>query len=96
MDGDQGDDELGRVAEGCVEEPADARPRVLRRMLGRLADDPRERHERGRREHELDRLRKVGEVVQRDHDGRERERSEEDPPHHRAAKPIGLDPTAWP
>jgi hypothetical protein len=44
-DRDGGDDQLGRVAEAGIEKAADPRPRVLRRVLGRLADEPRERYE---------------------------------------------------
>ena len=47
-------------------------PGVLRRVLGRLADQPRERDEGERGEHELGRLREVGNVVQHDDEGRER------------------------
>ena len=62
---DQRDDQLRRVAERRVEEAADPRPGVLRRVLGRLADQPGERDQRDRREHEL-RVDEVGEVVERD------------------------------
>ena len=47
VDGDQRDDQLGRVAERGVEEAADPRAGVLGRVLGRLADQPRERDQRG-------------------------------------------------
>ena len=43
VDREEGDDQLGRVAEGGVEEAADAGARVVGRVLGRLADQPRER-----------------------------------------------------
>ena len=49
VDRDQGDDQLGRVAERRIEEPADARPRVVGSVLGGLADQPCERNERDRR-----------------------------------------------
>ena len=52
VDGEERDDQLGRVAEGRVEEAADSRARVVGRVLGRLADQPGERDERERREHE--------------------------------------------
>ncbi len=80
---EQRDDELGRVAEGRVEEAADTGARVLCSVLGGLADDPRERDERDRGEHELGGPREVGEIMQGDHDRRDRQACEEDPPHHR-------------
>ena len=51
-DREERDDQLGRVAEARVEEAADAGPGVLRRVLGRLPDQPREGNEGDRREHE--------------------------------------------
>ena len=69
------DDQLRRVAEGRVEEAADAGPGVLGRVLGRLADQPGERDQRGRREDELERLRRVEDVVHEDDDRRERDAS---------------------
>ena len=79
----QRDDQLGRVAEGRVQEAADAWPRVLGRMLGRLADQPGERDQRGRREHELERLRRSRSVVHEDHDRRERDGGEQEAADHR-------------
>ena len=55
-DGEQRDDQLGRVAEARVEEAADAGPGVLGCVLGRLADQPGERDQRERREDEERRL----------------------------------------
>ena len=92
VDGDERDDQLGRVAERRVEEAADPRARVLRGVLGRLPDQPRERDERERREEELERLRRVDEVVERDRDRRERERCEEDPCEPRAQDPTDAVP----
>ena len=46
VDREERDDQLGRVAEARVEEAADAGARVLGCVLGRLADQPRERDER--------------------------------------------------
>ena len=66
VDRDQRDDQLGRVAEGGVQEAADARAGVLGRVLGRLADQPGQRDQRERGEGELERLVEVGEVVQQD------------------------------
>ena len=54
-------------------------PGVLRRMLGRLADQPGERDERSAREHEHQRLVGVRRVVDADRDGREGEERPEDP-----------------
>ena len=51
-DGEERDDQLGRVPEARVQEAADAVARVLGRVLGRLADQPRERQQRERCEHE--------------------------------------------
>ena len=58
------------VPEGRVQEPADPRARVLRRVLGRLADEPGKRDERDRGEHELRRLREIGGVVEDDDERR--------------------------
>ena len=77
VDRDQGDDQLGRVAERGVEEAADARPRVLRRVLGCLADQPGERDQRSGGEGEECSVADVGEVVERDHDGPESQPREE-------------------
>ena len=70
---DQRDDELGRVAERRVEEASDSRAGVLRGVFGGLADQPRERDQRKRGENELERLRRMDEVVQRDRERRKRE-----------------------
>ena len=69
--GDERDDELGRVAERRVEEAADPGPGVLGGVLRRLSDQPRERDEGERGEHELERLRRVHEVMERDRERRE-------------------------
>ena len=71
--GDERDDQLRRVPERRVQEPADSWPGVLGRVLGRLADQPRERYERECGEDELERLRRMSDVVQRDRERRERE-----------------------
>ena len=52
VQGEEGDDDLGRVAEGDVEEAADARPRAHRELLGRLAHQRRGRDHAGRRARE--------------------------------------------
>ena len=80
--GQQRDDQLGRVAEGGVEEAADARARVLGGVLRRLADQPRQRDERECGEDELDRLVEVERVVDQDDDRRERDRGEEHAANH--------------
>jgi hypothetical protein len=72
----------GAFPKVALRKAADARARVLRRVLRRLPDQPRERDERDGRQDELDRLRRVHEVVQHDGDRRERERSEEGLAHH--------------
>ena len=79
---DQRDDELGRVSEGRVEEASDARARVLGGVLRCLADQPGERNQRKRGENELERLRRMHEVVQRNRERRERQEREEELPDH--------------
>ncbi len=71
VDGDQGDDQLRGVAERGVEEAADPRPGVLRRVLGRLADQPGERDQGDRGEHEQGRVPEIGQVVEGDDEGTE-------------------------
>ena len=63
VDGEQRDDQLGGVAEGGVEEAADAGAGVLGGVLRRLADQPRERDQRRGGEDELDGLVEVERVV---------------------------------
>ena len=46
-DGEERDDQLRGVAEGGVDEAADTGAGVVRGVLGRLADEPRERDQRG-------------------------------------------------
>ena len=58
-------------------------PGVLRRVLGRLADQPRERDEGDRGEHEERDVAGVRELVDEDRDGREEERRPEELPAHR-------------
>ena len=54
-DGDDGDDQLRRVAERRVQEAADARPRVKREVVRRFTDQPGEREQRqGGKQEELD------------------------------------------
>ena len=67
--GDEGDDQLRCVPERRVQEASDPRARVLRGMLRRLPDQPRQRDQRCRGEDELDRLVEVGEVVEGDRQG---------------------------
>ena len=81
-DGEQRDDQLGRVAEAGVEEAADAGAGVLGGMVGRLADQPGERDQRDRREHEQRRLAGVEDVPGDEGEGREGEGRPEDPPRH--------------
>ena len=74
VDRDQRDDQLGRVAEGRVQEPADTRPRVVGSVLGRLADQPCERDERDRRQRELGRVVEHVRVVESDGERSEKKR----------------------
>ena len=69
---EQGDDQLRRVAERDVQQPADARPGAVRQLLGRPAHERRGGHdaERGREEDD-DRVR--AEEVQHDRDDDERD-----------------------
>ena len=79
----QRDDQLRRVAEGRVEEAADAGPGVLGGVLGRLADQPRERDRATSAASTNSTV--VGGcdgVVEGDRERRERERREEELAHH--------------
>src|SRR5207253_5648156 len=80
-DREEGHDELRRVPEARVEEAADARPRVLRRVFRRLADQPGERDEGDRGEYEERDVTGADELVHRDRGGCEEER----PPQELAA-----------
>ena len=82
VDGDQGDDQLGRVPERRVQEAADARARVLRGVLGGLSDQPGKGDERRRREHELGRRAEVGRVVEDDRQRPEQQADEEGATNH--------------
>ena len=68
VDRDQGDDQLGRVAERGVEEAADSGAGVLGGVLRGLADQPGERDQRGGGENEERGVTEIGEVVERDDD----------------------------
>ena len=85
-DREQRDDQLRRVAEARVQEAADAGAGVLGGMLGRLADQPRERHQRQRCERRRASSRPASkDEAGDDGDGREGERCPEDPPRHAAS-----------
>jgi len=77
-DREEGDDELRSVPEARVEEAADPRSGVLRGVLGRFADQPRERDEGDRGEYEERDVSGAGELVHGDRDGREEERPPEE------------------
>ena len=79
VDGQERDDQLGRVAERRVEEAADPRPGVVGRVLRRLADQPRERDERERGEDEERDVAELREFVESDDERAERKQGEEDP-----------------
>ena len=81
-DRDHGDDHFWRVAERCVEEAADPRARVLAGVLGRLADEPRERYERDRRQNEKGDLARMRGQVDDERDRRKRERCPEESSRH--------------
>ena len=80
--GEERDDQLRGVAERRVEEASDAGSRVLRSVLGRLADQPREGDQRDGGQHELDRLVEVCQVVERDRERPDQKTGEEDAAHH--------------
>ena len=84
VDREQRDDQLRRVAERRVQEAADARAGVAGGMLGRLADQPCERDQRQRREHEERDVVGVGRKPYDDGDRREAERCPEKPSRHGA------------
>jgi hypothetical protein len=84
VDGEEGDDQLRRVAEARVEEAADPGPRVLAGVLGRLADQPGERHQRGSRSDEQRRVADVEDVPEENHEGGQDERRPEELPAHAA------------
>ena len=63
--------------------------RVLGRVLGRFADQPRERDERERGEDEERDVAGVGELVDRDRDRRESERRPEELPDHAGSLESG-------
>ena len=67
-DGEQRDDQLRRVSEARVQEPADSRPGVLTRVLGRLADQPGERHQGRRRDGEQRHVAGMDHVAQQNRD----------------------------
>ena len=84
-DGEQRDDQLGRVAEARVQEAADARAGVLGRVLRRLADQPRERDQRsGREDEERRRRRDRRRSARRGRRRREHEAAPQDPARHAA------------
>ena len=84
VDREQRDDQLRRVAEGRVQESADARAGVMRGVLGRLADQPGERDERERGEDEQLDVAEIEQEIRGDRDGREGEGAPEDLPRHAA------------
>ncbi len=87
VDRDQGDDQLRRVAEGRVEEPADPRARVLGRVLGRLSDQPGERNQGQRREDEERRVADPVEGVEGDGGRPEGEAAEKNSSDHGSGLP---------
>ena len=76
------DDQLRRVAEARVQEAADARAGVLGDVLGGLADQPRERDQRGSREDEQRHVAGVEGEVDEEGDRDERERCPEQLSRH--------------
>ena len=93
VDREEGDDQLGRVPEGRVEEAADARARVLGGVLGRLADQPGERDERDRCEDEERDFVGIDREPDDDRERREAERCPEEPTRHEGQAYRGAAPT---
>ena len=81
----EGDDQLGGVAEGRVEEPADRVAGVGRELLGRPDDQARDRHDRDRRDEEHPGRRRAG-VLERERDRDERQQPVDRGPHVAAAR----------
>jgi hypothetical protein len=84
-DGDQRDDELGRVAEAGIQQSADARPGVARRVFRRFPNEPRKRDEGDRGEDEEGDLARMGDDVEEEGDRREGERGPEESARHAAS-----------
>ena len=78
-DREDGDDQLRGVAKARVQEPADSRPRVLGKLLGRLAYDPGKRDEGGRGEHEDGDVAGTCEVMQCERNRGEGKRGRQEP-----------------
>ena len=72
----------GRVAEARVQEAADPGPGVLSGVVGRFADQPGERDQRGCGQQERRRCAHVEAVVGDEGDRGQGERCPEDPPRH--------------
>ena len=85
VDGEQGDDQLRRVAEGRVQEPSDPGTGVVRGVLGRFADHPGERDERECCEQEQGHVAQVEDVIREEGEWREGERAPEDVAPHAAS-----------
>src|SRR5512132_501446 len=80
-DREEGDDQLGRVPEGCVQEASDSRPRVVRGVLGRLADHPGERDQRRSRDDEEEDVARAGPVEDHDERSHPQQRVQDFPQH---------------
>jgi hypothetical protein len=59
-----GDDQLGSVSKGCVQQAADSGPHMLREMLGRFTQDARQRDDRKPGSDEYPGSPRVGEMKQ--------------------------------
>src|SRR5207247_10524181 len=88
-DGEQRRRPPRRVPGARVKEAADAGPCVLRRVLGRLPDQPGEGDERDRREHEERDAAGSCELVDEDRGGGKGERPPEELPSHSASLKSG-------
>ena len=77
----------GALPKVAFRKPPMPGPRVLRRVLGRLADQPGERDERERREDEELDVAEIEEEIGGDRDGGQGEGAPEDLPRHAARLP---------
>ena len=82
LEREERDDELGDVAEGRVEDPADLRPGERSQPLGGRTDDPREPEDRGRRRGEHERLVRLQAELQEDRQQAEADRAQQHDPGH--------------
>src|SRR5262249_57393852 len=81
----------GRVADAGVEDPADPWARVLARVVGGLADEPRERHQRRGGEDEQRDVTHMDDVVEHERERGQDKRPPKELPAHRATLAVALE-----